>query len=80
MSVYRFHIVDGREIQDSRGLDLPTDDAARRYGQQLANGLRPVWLAVDGEKQTFVRVIDESGKTIAVQGRELTERESGHGA
>jgi hypothetical protein len=65
MSTYHFHIVDGREIQDPRGLDLPTDDAAQRYGQQLANGLRPVWLAVDGEKRTFVQVVDESGKTVA---------------
>jgi hypothetical protein len=65
MPIYHFHIVDGREVQDPRGLDLPTDDAARRYGQQLANGLRPVWLAVGGEKRTFVRVVNESGITVA---------------
>ena len=47
MSIYHFHIVD--------------NDAARRYGQQLANGLRPVWLAADGEKRAFVKVVDESG-------------------
>jgi hypothetical protein len=65
MSIYHFDIVDGREVQDRRGLELPTDDAAGGYGQQLANGLRPVWLAVDGEKRTFVKVVDESGKIIA---------------
>ena len=65
MSIYHFDIVDGREVQDQRGLDLPTDDAARRYGQQLANGLRPVWLTIDGEKRTFIKVVDEGGKIIA---------------
>ena len=60
-----FHLVDGREVQDPRGLDLPTDDAARRYGQQLAHGLRPASLAVDGEKRTFIQVVDLGGKIIA---------------
>jgi hypothetical protein len=65
MSVYHFNIVDGREVEDRHGLELPTDDAARRYGQQLANGLRPVWLATDGERRTFVQVVDQNGRTIA---------------
>ena len=43
---------------------LSTIHAARRYGRLVANGLRPVRLAVDGEKWTFVKVVDESGKTI----------------
>ena len=65
MSIYRFHIVEGREVQDPRGLDLPTDDAARRYGEQLANGLRPVWLGLRLRGSSGVR--DEVSLTATAQ-------------
>jgi hypothetical protein len=38
MSMYHFHVVDERTVHDPRRLDLPSDEAARRYGQQLAKG------------------------------------------
>ena len=65
MSIYHFDILTVARFKNGAEFDLPTDDAARRYGQQLANGLRPVWLAVDGEKRTFVQLVDENGNAVA---------------
>jgi hypothetical protein len=65
MPVYHFHVDGGRKMLDPRGIDLPSDDAARHYGQQLADGFKPVALAQQGFIRAFVEVVDEAGNTLA---------------
>ena len=64
MSIYHFDIVDGREIQDRRGPNFP-----RRRGPALwaatCDRAPSCLVCRDGEKRTFVKVVDENGKIIA---------------
>jgi len=62
MPTYRFDIRDGRTIFDPHGIDLPDDDAARHYGEQLAQGLG---LPLEHHGRLLVDVIDEDGNVIA---------------
>jgi Domain of unknown function (DUF6894) len=65
MPTYRFNITDGRKLLDPHGLDLPNEEAALRYADQLAEGYGPVSRALNGENATFIEVTDEHGNTIA---------------
>ncbi len=65
MPRYRFHVTDGYCLFDPRGLDLPDDEAARRYGQQLADGFAPVVSALRVDVSTYIEVADERGNVIS---------------
>ena len=65
MPIYHFHISDGHKLHDPRGVDLPSDDVACRYGEQLAQGYAPITRALTGDSKTFVEVVNEAGATLA---------------
>lgn len=63
MPTYRFNITDGRKIFDPHGIELPDDEAARRYAKQLAHGF--IALVRNTGVDTFVEVVTEDGITVA---------------
>ena len=63
MPIYHFHITDGRKVFDPRGMELPHEEAARRYAEELAQGFVP--LVRRAGIDTFAEVVDETGITVA---------------
>ena len=63
MPMYHFNITDGRKVFDPRGMELPNEDAARRYAAELAHSFAP--LVRSAGIGTFVEVVNESGTTVA---------------
>jgi Domain of unknown function (DUF6894) len=63
MPVYHFHITDGHKVFDPRGMELPNEDAARRYAAELAHSFAP--LVRGAGIDTFVEVVNESGTPVA---------------
>ena len=63
MPVYHFHITDGHKVCDPRGIELPNEEAARRYAAELAHSFAP--LVRSAGIDTFVEVVNEIGNTVA---------------
>ncbi len=60
MLMDRFHIRNGRKIDDPHGIDLP-DDEARHYGEKLAASLGPI---SDEHIRLCVDGVDEDGNVV----------------
>ncbi len=56
MPRYHFHLVDGQQLTDIRGVDLPGHGAARKYAEQLAGSF--------GSRYRAVRVIAADGAEL----------------
>jgi hypothetical protein len=68
MPRYFFHVIDGLEIRDDQGVDLPHMNAVRAYamqasGDMLKGGGHPdLW---NGEDWKMI-VTDEAGREVAI--------------
>jgi len=58
MPRYHFHLVDGYQLSDVKGVDLPNDEAARRHAEELSR-------SAFGDQYRAIRVIGENGKEIS---------------
>ncbi len=63
MRRYHFHVVDGLELFDSKGLVLADDRAARTHAEGMAASLQTSSAMDRGIKA--IRVVDEEGKEVA---------------
>jgi len=46
MPRYHFHIVDGHQLSDVKGIELPSEEAARQHAQELAESFTRPYRAV----------------------------------
>jgi hypothetical protein len=59
MPRYHFHLVDGAQLSDVKGITLSDDAEARRYAEQMARS----W----GEPYRAIRVVSEGNELFRVQ-------------
>jgi hypothetical protein len=61
MPKYHFEIVDGHTIEDPKGMELPTEQQAKKVAEQMAKQI-----ADDVEDETFKNVVvkSDAGKVI----------------
>ena len=57
MPRYHFHLVDGYQISDVKGMELANDDAARRHAEDLAR-------SAFGEHHRAIRVMRDDGHEL----------------
>lgn len=56
MPRYHFHLVDGRQLTDIKGIELSGESAARIHAEQLADSF--------GDPFRCVRVVSNEGKEL----------------
>ena len=63
MRRYHFHIMDGQNFFDSKGVELADDKAARKHAEAMAASLRRVPLM--DKQRKIIKITDDSGRAIA---------------
>ena len=70
MPRYHFHLRNGVNLMDPRGVELPDDEAARQHGAQLAAHIGRT------DPNGVIHITNESGDTVARCPAQAPKREA----
>ena len=59
MPRYHFHLRDGKNFMDPKGVDLPNDEAAKYHGAQMAAQIGRI------DPKGVIHITNEDGQTVA---------------